>query len=51
MLELGDELGVTATGQRHGARPRTYDYRDENGTVLYQVVRKPGKKLSQRRPG
>lgn len=28
----------------------TYDYTDENGAVLYQVVRKIGKKFSQRRP-
>jgi RecA/RadA recombinase len=28
----------------------TYDYRDEHGVLLYQVVRKFGKKFSQRRP-
>ena len=36
-------------------RPRqgivtTYDYRDEQGLLLYQVVRKPGKVFQQRRP-
>ena len=28
----------------------TYDYRDESGTLLYQVVRKVGKEFRQRRP-
>jgi hypothetical protein len=28
----------------------TYDYRDERGALLFQVVRKPGHKFSQRRP-
>jgi len=28
----------------------TYDYTDEDGKLLYQVIRKPGKKFSQRRP-
>lgn len=28
----------------------TYDYRDADGRLLYQVVRKLGKKFSQRRP-
>jgi 5S rRNA maturation endonuclease (ribonuclease M5) len=27
-----------------------YDYTDEHGNLLYQVVRKPGKKFFQRRP-
>ncbi|GJM43209.1 MAG: hypothetical protein DHS20C21_00510 [Gemmatimonadota bacterium] len=27
-----------------------YDYTDENGELLFQVVRKPGKKFRQRRP-
>ena len=28
----------------------TYDYRDESGTLLYQVVRKVGKRFLQRKP-
>jgi hypothetical protein len=28
----------------------TYDYRDRDGSLLFQVVRKPGKKFLQRRP-
>jgi putative DNA primase/helicase len=28
----------------------SYDYRDERGTLLYQIVRKPGKKFLQRYP-
>lgn len=28
----------------------TYDYRDESGALLYQVVRKAGKRFMQRRP-
>jgi hypothetical protein len=27
-----------------------FDYRDENGALLFQVIRRPGKKFSQRQP-
>lgn len=33
-----------------GDTQATYDYRDEDGRLLYQVVRRPGKKFLQRRP-
>ena len=36
----GDAAGIVAT----------YDYTDENGELLFQVVRKEGKKFVQRRP-
>jgi len=32
------------------ALEKIYDYTDADGTLLYQVVRKPGKKFRQRRP-
>lgn len=47
--------GSCKCGVQHGA-PHTeepeavYDYNDEAGTLLFQVVRKPGKKFLQRRP-
>lgn len=38
----------------HGTKPKeivaTYDYQDESGTLLYQVVRYPHHQFSQRRP-
>jgi putative DNA primase/helicase len=48
--------GSCQCGVDHGAastRPEVethYDYRDEQGTLLYQVVRKPGKRFLQRVP-
>lgn len=51
--------GPCKCGATHGeARPAptrddieaTYDYRDEGGRLLYQVVRKVGKRFLQRRP-
>ena len=36
--------------QRPAAADIVYDYTDENGVLLFQVVRKPGKKFRQRRP-
>jgi hypothetical protein len=38
-------------GQWDSRKPvAVYDYRDERGALLYQVVRKPGKVFQQRRP-
>lgn len=42
------ELFADEPGQREP--DATYDYRDEQGRLLYQVVRLPGKKFRQRRP-
>lgn len=47
--------GMTHNEARSGTVARdnfeaTYDYRDEGGRLLYQVVRKPGKEFRQRRP-
>lgn len=47
-------LTMAALGPTNGAGPidldLTYDYVDEQGQLLYQVVRKPGKVFRQRRP-
>lgn len=47
-------LTMAALGPTNGAGPidldLTYDYVDEHGQLLYQVVRKPGKVFRQRRP-
>ena len=48
--------GACKCGAQHGAGREpddieaTYDYRDEGGHLLFQVVRKTGKKFVQRRP-
>jgi putative DNA primase/helicase len=50
--------GPCKCGETHGeattrvqdAIEATYDYYDESGTLLYQVVRKTGKRFQQRRP-
>jgi putative DNA primase/helicase len=48
--------GECACGLTHVEKPyeekieATYDYEDESGKLLYQVVRKTGKKFLQRRP-
>lgn len=49
--------GVTHSEATSGTFPRerddieaTYDYRDERGNLLFQVVRKTGKRFLQRRP-
>jgi len=46
---LAQHFGVD--DQRPNRKPlAVYDYRDEHGGLLYQVVRKPGKRFQQRRP-
>jgi hypothetical protein len=45
--QLRDWLGLRPGRDHYEA---TYDYVDENGVLLSQVVRKPGKKFTQRRP-
>lgn len=51
--DLAQRLGVSITNS-HGQPARrivtTYDYRDEQGTLLYQVVRYEPKDFRQRRP-
>ncbi len=46
--------GPCNCGQTHGDRPddieATYDYIDESGALLFQVVRKAGKQFRQRKP-
>ena len=46
---LAARLGVDRRGNVT-AREITYDYCDESGNLLFQVVRKPGKQFPQRRP-
>lgn len=43
-------VGVKADGSLPGPEA-LYNYTDEKGSLLYQVVRLPGKKFVQRRPG
>lgn len=45
-----DWLGVAKRPRREDVYEALYSYHDERGHLLYQVVRKPGKKFSQRRP-
>ena len=47
LLQPERATAVTATLPEFVA---TYDYTDENGELLFQVVRKVGKKFVQRRP-
>jgi len=49
--------GPCACGETHGEDVRsrddveaTYDYHDERGELLFQVLRRPGKRFVQRRP-
>jgi len=45
------ERGLWPEAQRASGQPAvTYDYADEQGNLLFQVVRKPGKVFQQRRP-
>ncbi len=51
MLDLGEQLGVSLPGNGRGGAPTVmYTYRDEGGTILYQVLRGQGKAFWQRRP-
>jgi len=48
--EFAERRGVEAPAENRGSAERVYDYRNESGALLYQVVRFPGKKFVQRRP-
>lgn len=48
--EILDWLGVARQPRREEVYEALYSYHDERGHLLYQVVRKPGKKFVQRRP-
>jgi len=49
LKQLAERLGVSDGKGNH--RPEaTYDYRDEQGNLLFQVCRYPGKKFLQRQP-
>jgi hypothetical protein len=51
LVEMGDSLGLprpSANGD--GTGQVAYDYRDEGGAILHQVLRGPGKKFWQRKP-
>ncbi|MEX2245802.1 MAG: phage/plasmid primase, P4 family [Dehalococcoidia bacterium] len=49
LSRLAECIGLDV-GQPVGAVERLYDYCDEHGKLLFQVVRRPGKRFSQRRP-
>lgn len=49
-LRLSDLFGPTANGKGLGRIAATYDYRDRQGELLYQVVRYEPKAFRQRRP-
>lgn len=48
--DILDWLGVAKQPRREDVYEALYSYHDERGNLLYQVVRKPGKKFVQRRP-
>lgn len=53
LQELAQRLGIEPPRflSRHTVEPeQVYDYQDEGGDLLYQVVRFAGKEFSQRRP-
>ncbi len=50
LRDLAQHLGVSV-GRRNSEPEATYDYRDERGELLFQVVRLPGKRFRQRRRG
>ena len=49
-LRLGDLFPPKNNGDGRGRIVATYDYRDADGGLLFQVVRSEGKKFAQRRP-
>jgi hypothetical protein len=52
LVEMGDSLGLSRPARNdNGTQQVVYDYRDEVGTLLHQVLRGRGKKFHQRRPG
>jgi hypothetical protein len=51
LLSWGADLGLPPpVAERQDAAPIAYDYRDEAGALLFQVLRGPGKQFWQRRP-
>ena len=57
LRQLAAHLGVAVDSEQRSRCkpsndiPATYDYLDEKGRLLFQVVRRPGKRFYQRRPG
>lgn len=49
LLDMGDQLGVPRPGRRSSGQI-AYAYRDEAGTLLFEVLRGADKKFWQRRP-
>lgn len=49
LSRLATRLGVEIGGSEEPEA--VYDYRDEGGELLFQVVRRSGKRFTQRRPG
>lgn len=50
LRQLAQELGIAISTQSNRRIVATYDYCDETGTLLFQVVRKSSKGFYQRRP-
>ncbi len=48
--EFAERLRVEARASNRKSAEHVFNYRDERGELLYQVVRFAGKKFSQRRP-
>lgn len=49
-LKWGDLFADSGRDRKLGSIEATYDYRDSDGVLLYQVVRFEGKEFRQRRP-
>lgn len=51
LIVIGDSLGLERpSGSTRDARDVFYPYRDAHGMLVYEAVRKRGKKFAQRRP-
>lgn len=50
LTELAERLGLETRGYREDGIVATYDYRDADGQLLFQVVRWTGKRFAVRRP-
>lgn len=50
LTELAERLGLETDSYREDGIVATYEYRDANGQLLFQVVRRTGKRFAVRRP-
>ena len=49
-LGMADILRPAASASDNGKAQTIYEYQDKSGDLLFQVIRRPGKKFFQRRP-